>query len=317
VRIIRCKFLYRAALSELDSGHAFAAGMAISLLQDAVEAMAHEAAASVNAPLKPHANFLEHWDAIDKSGSTKRLLYKIEMTDLNIARVAFKHRGVSPSLSEADKQRTAAHRFLVETAREFFGADFDDLSEADLIADTRIRDAIKAAESALSGSDATKSLECCREALDTVEKLMAEAVAVSEKNSFGPKIPQEFRAAAEGIEQWANRRFAALQIGVTLSILRVNPAEYWFLYDSLPRKTAAGSFYWPPEQSLISKKTPERARTCIRIIVDLTLRVERVYADLQRLVKQSGVGEERRLLKEWQDKLLDQEIPYDPGAEPT
>ena len=114
-----------------------------------------------------------------------------------------------------------------------------------------------------------------------------------------------------------NRRLAAVQTSVTLSILKVNPAEYWFLYDSLPQRTTAGSFYWPPTKSLISKRTAERAQACIRIIIDMALRVERVHADLQRLVKQSGIGEERRLLKELQDKFLDQQLPNDPGAEPT
>lgn len=119
-RIIRTKFLYRAAINELDSGHPFAAGMAISLLQDAVEAMAHEAAASVNVPLPARSNFLDHWDAVAKSSSGNQLPYKIEMTELNAARVAFKHLGVNPALSEAEKQRLSAHRFLVETAQAFF-----------------------------------------------------------------------------------------------------------------------------------------------------------------------------------------------------
>ena len=85
-------------------------------------------------------------------------------------------------------------------------------------------------------------------------------------------------------------------------------------------RTAAGGFYWPPAQSLISKQTPERAQASIRIIVDLAQRVERIHADLQRLMQQSGIIEEQRRLKEWQDKLLDQQIPNDPGdpgAEPT
>src|SRR5271167_1066404 len=63
----------------------------------------------------------------------------------------------------------------------------------------------------------SKSVSTLSEALDTAEKLMAEAVAVSEKDHFGPKIPKEFRTAAESAVQWANRRFAALQIGMTLS----------------------------------------------------------------------------------------------------
>lgn len=308
-RIIRTKFLYRAAVNELDSGHPFAAGMAISLLQDAVEAMAHEAAATVNAQLKAHTNFLEHWDAVARSGSGKQLPYKIEMTELNAARVTFKHLGVSPSLSEAEKQRLAAHRFLVETARVFFNVDFDDISEADLVANPQIQSAVKAAEAALIASDPTKSLECSRDALDAVEELMRNAVIVAERDHFGPHIPREVREAAEEVLRWVNRRFTALEKSVALSVLRVNPADYWFLYQTLPGRTIDGGFYWMPAISSISTQTPERARACIRIIIDLAQRVERVHADWQRLVEQSGVAEEQRQLKELQDSLLDQPIP--------
>jgi hypothetical protein len=309
-RIIRTKFLYRAAVNELDSGHPFAAGMAISLLQDAVEAMAHQAAASVNALLKPHAGFLEHWDAVAKSGAGKQLPYKIEMTELNAARVAFKHLGVSPSLSEAEKQRLAAHRFLIETARVFFNVDFDGISEADLVANPQINSAVKAAEAALMAGDPAKSLECSREALDAVEELMKSTVIVAERNPSGPKIPREVRGAAQDALRWINRRFTALEKSVALSVLRVNPADYWFLYQTLPGRSIEGGFHWPPAKSMISTRTPERARACIRIIIDLAQRVERVHADWQRLVAQSGVAEEERQLKEWQDRLLDQPIPY-------
>ena len=51
--IIRTKFLYRVATNELDFGHPSAAGMAVSLMQDAVEAMDYETVASVNAQLSP------------------------------------------------------------------------------------------------------------------------------------------------------------------------------------------------------------------------------------------------------------------------
>jgi hypothetical protein len=306
-RIIRTKFLYRAAVNELDSGHPFAAGMAISLLQDAVEAMAHEAAASVNAQLRAHTNFLEHWDAVTKSGSGKQLPYKIEMTELNAARVNFKHLGVSPSLSEAEKQRLAAHRFLVETARVFFNVDFDDISEADLIANPQILSAVKAAEAALIASDPTKALEWCREALDLVEDLMRSAVVVAERERFGPRIPREVREAAEDVLRWVSRRFTALEKSVALSILRVNPADYWFLDQTLPGRAIEGGFHWMPAISTISTRTPERARACIRIIIDLAQRVERVHADWQRLVVQSGVAEEQRQLRELQESA--QPIP--------
>lgn len=311
-RIIRTKFLYRAAVNELDSGHPFAAGMAISLLHDAVEAMAHEAAASVNAPLPVRSNFLDHWEAVAKSSSGKQLPYKIEMTELNAARVAFKHLGVNPALSEAEKQRLSAYRFLVETAQAFFKVDFNEISEADLIANVEIQSAVKAAEAALVASDPTRSLEYSRVALDEVEELMRSAVIVAETDHFGPKIPREVRELAEDAVRWVNRRFRALEKSVALSVLRVNPADYWFLYQTLPQRTLDGSFFWMPAISSISTQTPERARACIRIIIELAQRVERVHADWQRLVVQSGVADEQRRLKELQDSLLDQQIPSDP-----
>jgi hypothetical protein len=316
-RIIRTKFLYRAAVSELDSGHPFAAGMAISLLQDAVEAMAHEAAASVNAEISARANFLDHWVAVAKVGNGKTLPDRVQMADLNAARVAFKHQGVNPSLAEAEKQRLSARRFLTETAREFFSVDFDDISEADLITSIEIKSAVKAAEAALTASEATKSLECCKDALDVVEKLMRDAVVVTEKSNSGPSIPREAREAAAGVLKWVNRRFAALEMSVALSVLRINPADYWFLYQTLPQRVSSGKIYWPPTRSVVSTRTHKRAQACIRIIIELALRVERVHADMQRLGQQAGLADERRQLKELLEQQHTEQPPSDdppPGS---
>lgn len=311
IRIIRIKFLYRAALNELDSGHPFAAGMAVSLLQDAVEAMAHEAAASVGARVGARTYFLEHWDAVAKTGSPKQLLHKMEMNELNTARVGFKHHGVNPAQSDAEKHRLAVQRFLAETARDFFNVDFDELSEVDLVVDAKVRDALKAAESTLAANDPTKSLECCRAALDVVEEIIKESVPVTERAPAAPSVPKEFQSAADGFLNWANRRFVALENSVAMSVLGVNPAEYWFLYGSLPRRTGGGGFYWQPVTSPISTQTAERAQVCIRIIIDLALRVDRVRADLERLARQAGIPEEQRQLREWQERLLSTPIPSD------
>jgi hypothetical protein len=303
-RIIRVKFLYRAASDELDAGHPFAAGMAISLLQDAVEALAHEAAASVNATLKPRANFLDHWDAVAATG--KSLPYKIEMTELNQARVGFKHLGVNPAISDAEKHMAAAHRFLVETAREFFSTDFDVLSEADLIENAKLRAAIRESENVLTAGNAELALEHCRDALDVVESLMSAVAVVSERDSK-PPMSKKLQASVPDLINWTMRRFAALEKSVALSFLRINPTDYWFLYNSLPSKTAGGGYHWPARSSPIPIQTIDRARACIQIIINLALRVQRIHADMQRLALRSGIIEEQRRLKEWQDALLDQQ----------
>jgi hypothetical protein len=170
--------------------------MAVSLLQDAVEAMAHEVAGSVHAKIGPRANFLDHWDAVTSASGGRSLPCRIEMTELNAARVGFKHQGVNPALSDAEKHRVAAHRFLVDTARDFFSTNFDELSEADLIVNTGVRAAIKLAEDALEKDAKTTALEHCRDALDIVESLMKVAVKLSENDDFGPPLPTELKDAA-------------------------------------------------------------------------------------------------------------------------
>jgi len=98
---------------------------------------------------------------------------------------------------------------------------------------------------------------------------MKSSVIVAERNQFGPKIPREVREAAEDAVRWVNRRFTALEKSVALSVLRVKPRGLWFLYQTLPGRTIDGGFYWMPAISTISTRTPERARACIRIIIDL------------------------------------------------
>lgn len=303
--ILRVKFLYRTAMAELDAGHPFAAGMSVSLLQDAVEAMIHEAAKKVGAALSPRASFVDHWESINKKiDGGKALLYRTEMSELNTARVGFKHYGNNPALADAEKHRAAAHRFLVETAVTFFDVDFDNLSEIDLLANFEICAALKLAEESLTPETVGIALQHCRDALDRVDALMQTAAMVTASGRLDV-VPSALRTPADASLQWALKRLSALEKSVALSILQVNPANYWFLQATLPRKTFGGNYFWPPAQSSISVLTVERARTCIRIIVDLALRTERVSADLERLAVEAGIPEERKRLKEMHDKHAD------------
>ena len=315
-QMVRVKFLYRAALDQWDPGRPFSAGMAISLLQDAVEAMAHDVAASVGANVRAAAGLLDFWDAVAKSPNSKgRVLpYKIEMTALNAARVGFKHHGVEHAPAEVEKHALAVHRFLQETALAFFRVDFDGLSEADLVKEEGIRVALKAAEEALAHDDAESALERCRDALDVVLGLLKKTIPVSEEDSFGPPIPLELREAAKGVVRWIERRFSALEVAVSLSVLGVNPADFWFLGETLPLKNHVGVYHWL-QSGPVKTQTPARAQACIRVIINMALRLDRVRADLKQLEAQAGLSEERRLWKEWQERLLNQVItePNEPA----
>jgi hypothetical protein len=284
--IIRVKFLYRAAMDVLESGQPFAAGMAVSGLQDAVEAMAHEAAALVGANVGPKTFFLEHWEQVAKvSGNAKRLAFKSEMSDLNAARVGFKHQGNSPDIADAEKHALAAHRFLVDTAQVFFAVDFDSLSEADLINGAELRQEIKLAEAALSEGNAEACLRHCRLAMNLVEVLMRVATGVYDPARRSPDVPRE----AERIMSWAEDRLNEIEVNLALTALRVNPADAQILYDSLPQHSVNKKNFW--FRSGV-KVTAERARTSLRILLDLGLRAERAKWQLDRLHRQAGSAAE-------------------------
>jgi hypothetical protein len=111
--VLRAKHWYSLALSQSSSRHPFAAGVVVAHLQDAVESLAYTVAAQLGANLRPNANFHDYWDEVAKLGG-KRLPYKSEMSELNHARVGFKHKGTLPAERDAERFVRAAHRGLSE-----------------------------------------------------------------------------------------------------------------------------------------------------------------------------------------------------------
>jgi hypothetical protein len=271
-------------MDSLESGNLFSAGMAVSWLQDAVEAMAHGAAAEVGAKVGPRTMFLDYWDRVaEVQDNTKRLAFKSEMSDLNAARVGFKHLGNSPDVADAERHARAAHRFLMDTAQVFFSVDFDSLSEADLLNGEELRQEIKRAEAALSAGDAEGCLRHCRLGMDVVEKLMRVATGVYDHTSRVPDVPQE----ATRVMSWIEDRFADVEVNLALNTLRVNPADAQILYDSLPQHSANRQRFCPRYGVNV---TPELAKTSLRILIDVALRAERAKSQLDRLQRQAGMA---------------------------
>lgn len=230
-----------------------------------------------------------------KTNCGKALPYKTEMAALNSARVSFKHHGVEPSLAEAEKHISAAHRFLQDAALQFFDTDFDTLSEADLVSDDAIRTALKAAEGSLIRGDARGALQSCRDALDALEASRWKSIPVSEHH-FGPNVPREIQPFTDKIVDWVERHLADLQHSVRMSLLGVNPAEYLLLKESLPLKSTPGHYLWSSSTQRLT-----RAQTCMRIITNWALRLDRVRADLKRLEERAGLSDARRRFKERPD----------------
>ena len=148
------KFMFDRAEKEAVSNHPFSAGLAVSLLQDAVELGA--AAACGQQGLKMPKAFLEFWKLPEL-----RLVEFACMQRLNCARVSFKHLGNQPSRDAFIDFRAPALRVLDYISERFFSLDFASVSLADGVANRKTRERFKRAEGYLAAGnsrDAASSL---------------------------------------------------------------------------------------------------------------------------------------------------------------
>ena len=285
-RLLRAKFLFNEARNQLESFAPFSAGMTVSLLQDAVEAMAHEVASIVGARMKTNPSFLEHWEAIANVPPNRLLPYRVDMDDLNSARVGFKHRGNNPDRADAERHTGRAHLFLLETAKTFFDVNFDELSEVDLVADNAVRAALKAGELAAIAGNVEVALERCRDAMDLVDKTLRESIVVAPNRvhivgGFGGM------SQARAIESILSM-VTGLEKSLMLSVLRINPVEYWFLKSVLPLKSMGNTYQIVERAGAAPARTVELAHECVRIALRIALRADLVKAEARRLGERAG-----------------------------
>lgn len=88
-----------------------AAGLAISMLQDAAEMMVWSVVKDKGLPVKDQSGFVANIEAIAKAGHS--LSFVPELHELNKARVGFKHYGNLPAAGEVNKHRSAVEGFLL------------------------------------------------------------------------------------------------------------------------------------------------------------------------------------------------------------
>lgn len=158
------KFFFVRGCGYVPFGTAFDRGLAVSLFQDAAEIGARAATKAVGA--KPGASFLDYWDQVTKAGHPAprhELPMKAEMSQLNAARVNFKHQGNPPAY--ADGFQRDVEKFLRLVSTDFLGQDFDTLSQADLIGDKDMWNAMKAAELAIHEKRPVDALCRCADAI--------------------------------------------------------------------------------------------------------------------------------------------------------
>lgn len=133
----------------------YSAGLAISLFQDSIESVIWLATKELGLDVKENESFTQLLSKVHQELENKsiKIPLKAKIQELNKARVSFKHYGILPDISEANKFRGYAESYLRTIFELYFQKDFDDISMSDLIESDEIRLLIKQAEKDLSSKD--------------------------------------------------------------------------------------------------------------------------------------------------------------------
>jgi hypothetical protein len=268
--VIRAKHWYTLAIEQLASRHPLSAGVAVSLLQDSVESLAHAAAGEVKADIPARAAFVDYWD---KFNGPMKLPYRTEMASLNNARVSYKHHGVLPAPAEAERFAVLAHRFLVETTQEFFAIDFDRTSETDLVANSECRDYLRSAEAKLEKEDLETALNRCRDAMDAVIADLKRQLPWGKPQIFGSRL-----ILGQELFDWVKTELDEHSLAISLISVGILPLEYQLASRFLPTPSANRAKYY---YNLPSPPTVTGVAETIRAIARMAIRVQSAIDTLQ------------------------------------
>ncbi|HCW89256.1 MAG TPA: hypothetical protein DHU56_04255 [Marinobacter sp.] len=148
-QVVISKRIYMIAEDYSRQSEPLASGLAISLLQDAVEQLVWCIVKQHDLGVKDTEGFISLLTKIEQKYG-EPVPQKAKMLELNKARVGFKHYGNLPASSEAEKFRLYAHDFLVLACQRYLDVSFDDVSLASLIGDGKIRGHVQASQEALA-----------------------------------------------------------------------------------------------------------------------------------------------------------------------
>lgn len=153
-RLVYAKYLYWQGCEILEKGLPVSLGLSILNFQDSVEMVLRAIAEDVHANVKEKTAFDQLIDEIEKATKNEiQVPYKSSLTQLNKARVGFKHFGLAPSSDDAQKFRRDLDLFFRATAKAFFDIEFYSISLADLIQKCRVKNHLKEAERELEAEN--------------------------------------------------------------------------------------------------------------------------------------------------------------------
>ncbi|MBP0611040.1 MULTISPECIES: hypothetical protein [Burkholderia] len=230
-QLVLCKQLYNEAEGFLSRKESVAYGLAVSVAQDAVELFLRAVIKQLPSNgQKPPEEFIKCMDYIDMAASGRdasRVPFRARMSELNKARVNFKHYGLVPNEVDAARLLGYAAQFFETGTPQFFQCEFANISLADLITSPEVRQKVKAAELAEREGDISEALGASAEAvelsalalLSRLQPREAGFLPKSLKNILGWDGESEFKRYIGDQFERANRASLTLALSLNMNDL--------------------------------------------------------------------------------------------------
>lgn len=272
-QLLIVKRLFLEAKNFAEQTDPIAAGIATSLLQDAVELYLWTLIKERNIQVKDNDGFLTYLQRLEEHGSP--VPYKARLLELNKARVNFKHYGNLPAPAEAVKHLHYVEDFLREAMKNDFAINLDELSLADLITDPDIQQCLRDAEHHLKADSFSEAAG---------ELAKARNLAFKKMGRFMPTVDSKLDDADRAFDEISHARgqrpfryvreyLGTLREAALVAMLNLSLEDYGFLVGGLPvaHQAMAGNWSVVHRRSNYTETDCRKAITCL---VNLCLRLQ-------------------------------------------
>lgn len=272
-QVLLAKRLYLEACTFAVRHDAVSSGVAISMLQDAVELYVWTLIKERNLAAKDQAGFVAHVECLQKANVNVPNAAKL--LELNKARVGFKHYGNLPAGSEVKKFQSYVEEFFRIATPEHFGVEFDALSLVDLVADAKVQEHLRLAEQQI----ATSNLKDAAGELAKAKSLLFAAL-----HRYIPQVDRNLRDADRILNSvdgggrsnafaYVSEYLGALREYTLVSLLRLSLKDYLVLRSGLPNASQSMSGQWYLTYNRGSY-TADECNRALQCLVNLSVQLE-------------------------------------------
>lgn len=279
-QVVLAKQLFMEASNFQRRQNALHSGLAVSLAQDAVEMFLRAVYKQRCGTGQEPKDFSGVIDRIDQAAGAQeelRVPFRARLTDLNKARVNFKHYGLYPDRTDARQLLEYASDFFGAATQRFFGQDFESISLGDLVQAADIRERLHGAAEAARREEEEDALGLAAEAVDLSVLALLDVLPNNARYSFVPDIVRHDRKTEQAwrdLVQHIDRNVSALRrMAVTVS-LPIDLASLQRFNEIVPslQRVVGGTYYRSKKQ--FEPLSSEDVDFCIRFATDFALAVE-------------------------------------------